>query len=221
MKAGGDGRTTMIIENIVCSEPDKFDLTGFEKDYVQVEWYEVAKRILYKISKKGVEVGIKLSSDRVLKHGDILSAEGGKALLVEIPECECIGLKPPTPIMLGKACYEIGNRHSPLFYQEDRLLLPYDPPLFEALRKCGFDAYKCTERLITPLGGHSQGHSHSHGHSHEHSHGHSHKHSHEHSHEAGDGHGHEHSHGYSQEASALHIQENQEVHTHEITHSLR
>ncbi len=211
----------MIIENIVCSESDKFDLTGFEKDYVEVEWYEVAKKILYKISKKGVEVGIKLSSDRVLKHGDILSAEGGKALLVEIPECECIGLKPATPIMLGKACYEIGNRHSPLFYQEDRLLLPYDPPLFEALKKCGFDAYKCTERLITPLGGHSQGHSHSYGHSHGHSHepgdGHGHEHSHGQSHEQS----HEHRHGHSQVASALHSQENQEVHTHEITHSLR
>jgi len=191
----------MIIENIVCGEPDKFDLTGFEKDYVEIEWYEVAKKILYKISKNGMEVGIKLNGDRALKHGDILSIEGNRALIVEIPECECIGLKPLTQLMMGKACYEIGNRHSPLFYQEDRLLLPYDPPLLEALKKCGFDAYKCTARLITPLGGQGGGHSHSHGHSD----GHSREHGDGHNHKRGDGHSHE----------------KQEVHIYEITHSRR
>ncbi|OPX42747.1 urease accessory protein UreE [Ruminiclostridium hungatei] len=198
----------MIIENIVCGEPDKFDLTGFEKDYVEIEWYEVAKKILYKISKNGAEVGIKLNNDRGIKQGDILSIEGNRALIAEIPECECIGLKPLTQVMMGKACYEIGNRHSPLFYQEDRLLLPYDPPLLEALKKCGFDAYKCTARLITPLGGQG-GHSHSH------------KHGDGHNHEHGDEHSHEHNHGHSHEHGDEHSHKKQEVRMYEITHSRR
>lgn len=153
----------MLIESIVCSKLDRNYLSGFDIDYVEIEWYEVSKKILHKVSSKGIEVGIKLSGDRPLQHGDILYLEGNSVLIVQIPECDCIALKPHTMSDMGKACYEIGNRHSPLFYQEDRLLMPYDPPLLEALKKCGFEAYKCSARLITPLG---TNHSHSHNHEH-------------------------------------------------------
>lgn len=152
----------MLIDNVVCSKPGRIDLTGFVIDFVEIEWYEVSKKILHKVSSKGVEIGIKLSGDKALKHGDILHLEGNSALVVKIPECDCIALKPQNLSAMGKACYEIGNRHSPLFYQEDRLLMPYDPPLLEALKKCGFDAYKCSARLIAPLGNLHHGHSHEH-----------------------------------------------------------
>ncbi len=150
----------MLIDNVVCSKPGRIDLTGFVIDFVEIEWYEVSKKILHKVSSKGVEIGIK--GDKALKHGDILHLEGNSALVVKIPECDCIALKPQNLSAMGKACYEIGNRHSPLFYQEDRLLMPYDPPLLEALKKCGFDAYKCSARLIAPLGNLHHGHSHEH-----------------------------------------------------------
>ncbi len=156
----------MLIDNVVCSKPGRIDLTGFVIDFVEIEWYEVSKKILHKISRNGVEVGIKLISDKALKHGDILHLEGNSALVVQIPECDCIALKPQNLSSMGKACYEIGNRHSPLFYQEDTLLMPYDPPLLEALKKCGFDAYKCSARLIAPLGAIHHEHSHSHAHVH-------------------------------------------------------
>ncbi len=159
----------MIIDNIVCSKSKKMDFTGFDIDYVEIEWYEVSKKILHKVSKKGNEVGIKLNMDSPLKHGDILHIEGNQVLLVEIPECECIALKPQTLEMMGRACYEMGNRHAPLFYQEERLLTAYDPPLFDALKKCGFEAYRCQDRLISPLSRQTGGHSHTHS-EHKHSH---------------------------------------------------
>lgn len=152
----------MIIYSVVSSKPQNLDLTGFEIDYIQIEWYEVSKKILHKVSKKGIDVGIKLDKHDPLMQGDILWIEGNKALVVEIPECQCIALKPSNFMIMGKACYEIGNRHAPLFYQEDTLLMPYDEPLLQALIKCGFDAYKRSSRLISPLGGEA-----AHGHIHE------------------------------------------------------
>jgi urease accessory protein len=160
----------MIIENIMGSQSEKLDLKDFEIDYVQIEWYEVSKKILHKISQKGIDVGIRLDRNEPLRHGDILCIEGSKALVVEIPKCDCIVLKPETAIMMGKACYEIGNRHAPLFYQENELLMPFDEPLLLALQKCGFEAYKKSEKLISPLGGELV-----HGHSHEHSNRHIHE----------------------------------------------
>lgn len=160
----------MIIDSIICSEPENLDLNGFEIDYIQIEWYEVSKKIMHKVSKKGIDVGIKLGKNGPLKHGDILWIEGNKALIVEIPECDCIALEPWDFLMMGKACYEIGNRHAPLFYQDHELLLPYDEPLLLALKKCGLNPYKRYARLISPLGGEA-----AHGHSHEHHHGHIHE----------------------------------------------
>ena len=160
----------MLIDSIVCNTPENIDLSEFDIDFVEVEWYEVAKKVLHKVSKKGLEIGIKLKNEGNLKHGDILMLEENRALVVEIPECECIALEPASAILMGKACYEIGNRHSPLFFQEERLLIPYDAPLLEALKKCGFDAYKCSARLISPLGSERSQHSHNHSHSHKHDH---------------------------------------------------
>lgn len=180
----------MLIDKIIANNSESVDLKGFDIDYIEVEWYEVSKKILHKVSKKGIDVGIKLDSEGVLRHGDVLRIEGNKALVVEIPSCECIAVKPETPVMMGKACYEIGNRHAPLFFQNGELLMPYDQPTLSALRKCGLDAYKSMARLISPLGGHmAQGHSHSHDHSHVHDHSHSHRH--KLSHTEGYGHYHE------------------------------
>lgn len=155
----------MLIDSIVCKQPETLDLTGFDIDYISVEWYETSKKVLHKLSKKGTDVGVKLQKDQNLSHGDILWIEGNKVLVIEIPECDCIAIKPKTLMMMGKACYEIGNRHTPLFYQDEELLLPYDEPLFKALKKCELEPYKKSARLISPLGGNEHGHSHTHAHS--------------------------------------------------------
>ena len=155
----------MIIEKIVCNIKDKDkdkDIGEIERDYVLIEWYEVEKKVLHKVSKNGMDIGIRNSEGSPLCDGDILWQDDKKALVVEIPECDCIALKPNTMIEMGKACYEIGNRHTPLFIEDGELLTPFDEPLMTALLKCGFFTYKKTAKLKTPLGGHAHGHSHSH-----------------------------------------------------------
>lgn len=160
----------MLIENINYDLNEQ-DLGDIERDYVPVEWYEAEKKVLHKVSHNGVEVGIRNHEGRPLRDGDILWHDQHKALLVEILPCDCIALKPNTMIEMGKACYEFGNRHAPLFMEAGELLTPFDAPLFKVLGKYGFAVYMKIAKLTTPLGGYAQGHSH--GHSHGHAHGHS------------------------------------------------
>lgn len=157
----------MIIEKIAGNLADR-DISGFERDDVSIEWYEVEKKILHKTSAGGLEIGIRNSSDRPLRDGDILYQDDRMVLVIKIPESSCIVLKPKTMAEMGKACYEIGNRHAPLFIEGDELLTPFDEPLMTALIKCGFSAEKKTARLKIPSGGHAHGDAqgHSHGHSH-------------------------------------------------------
>jgi len=160
----------VLIENII-DDLNEHDLSDIERDYVPVEWYEVEKKLLYKVSRNGMEVGIRNLEGRPLRDGDVLWHDHHKALLVEILPCDCIALKPNTMLEMGKACYEFGNRHAPLFMEAGELLTPFDAPLFNVLGKYGFAVYMKTAKLKTPLGGYAQGHSQ--GHSHGHAYGHS------------------------------------------------
>ncbi len=150
----------MLIDKIVSNIKD-MDIGSAAKDYVYIEWYEAEKKVLHKTSSAGIGIGIR-NAGNPLRDGDILWYDSISALIIKICECECLALEPVTMVEMGKACYEMGNRHAPLFIEDGELLTPYDEPLFTALLKCGFKVYKKTARLINPLGGRAGGHTHSH-----------------------------------------------------------
>lgn len=154
----------MMVEKILGNIKD---MDGAERednsiDCVNIEWYEVHKKTLHKFSREGVEVGIRREETTPLRSGDILWREDGNLLVVEIAECECLGLTPGTMAEMAEACYAIGNRHAPLFLEEGELLTPYDEPLMTALTKLGLSYRRKTARLNRSIGGHAGGHAHSH-----------------------------------------------------------
>jgi len=74
----------MIVERVLYNIKD-IDLEKLEVDFVDIEWYEVQKKILRKLSSNGIEVGIRNSNGEALKEGDVLWQEGNKVLVVRIP----------------------------------------------------------------------------------------------------------------------------------------
>ncbi len=163
----------MLIE--IAHELNEYDIDGLECDYVALEWYEAAKKVLHKKSRGGLDVGIRNLGGHPLRDGDVLWRDDRRALLAELLPCDCLALKPRTMPEMARAAYELGNRHAPLFAEGEELLTPYDAPLFNALEKCGFTVTRKTAKLKTPLGGyeHEQGHEHRHRHGHGHAHRHS------------------------------------------------
>lgn len=154
----------MIIEKIlgnICDINFSEERSG-TVDHVPIEWYEVHKKTLHKISRQGMQVGIRRQDGTPLQNGDVLWREGSDLLVVEISECECLALKPATMMEVAQACHAIGNRHAPLFFQEGELLTPYDQPLMTALNKLGLSTYKKKARLTKNIGGNSSGHVHAH-----------------------------------------------------------
>jgi len=67
----------MIVERVLYNIKD-IDLEKLEVDFVDIEWYEVQKKILRKLSSNGIEVGIRNSNGEALKEGDVLWQEGNK-----------------------------------------------------------------------------------------------------------------------------------------------
>ncbi len=109
-------------------------------DRLSIEWYESSKRILNKKTQSGKEVVLKfLNEPPQLQQDDVLHADETTLIVVDIIACEAMTFKPSTMYEMAYVCYEIGNKHLPLYYQDDTILIPYDAPTFKMLQAAGFD----------------------------------------------------------------------------------
>ncbi|MDR7871046.1 MAG: urease accessory protein UreE [Tissierellaceae bacterium] len=178
-----------IITKVKGSIKDK-EFEGLSINYVDIPWYDSGKRIQKLITNKGNNIGIRLDSvniNRGLLQGDVLEVIDGEAIAINIIEDKCIAVKANDLQTVAKVCYEIGNRHSPLFYSEDysELILPYDKPIHEMLKKLEVDASVKTMKIHRDRSISSVNTSHQHSHDTDHTHHHSHSHDTEHSHHHG------------------------------------
>ena len=121
-------------------------------DWLQLQWFETSKRILHKKTKSGIEISLKfLKENAALTEGDILFEDDATIIAVEVIPCECIVIKPAGMFEMASACYEIGNRHLPLFFENDELLVPFENPLYKLLQAHGFKVIKEERKLLQPL----------------------------------------------------------------------
>lgn len=121
-------------------------------DWLALEWYETGKRILHKKTNAGKEVVLKfLKENPELREGDILSQDENSVIVVTIKPCEAIVIRARDNFEVASVCYEIGNKHLPLFYDENELLVPYEAPLFKLLKASGYEVNKENRKLISPL----------------------------------------------------------------------
>jgi urease accessory protein len=150
----------MIIEQIVGNL--KSLQTGQRLiDQLPIEWYESTKRIQRRKTKGGQEIAIRfLKEGQRLNQDDVLYMDDQTAIVVDIQPCDAIQVIPKTMLEMGTVCYEIGNKHLPLFIQDDLVLMPYEDPTFKWLNAKGFDAQKVHTKLLNLLNSTVQPHAH-------------------------------------------------------------
>jgi urease accessory protein len=121
-------------------------------DWLELEWYETSRRILRKRTKSGREVSLKfLSENPSLTEGDILYNDEETAIAVTVLSCDVIAIKPKNMFEMASVCYEIGNKHLPLFYENDEVLVPFEMPLFRLFEVQGYDVRQQKRKLLKPL----------------------------------------------------------------------
>lgn len=131
---------------------NEIDPAGRIIDWLELDWFDANKRIFRKKTKSGMEIVFRsLDKDPEFTDGDILYADEVAIVAVTILSCEAIILKPATMFDMAAACYEIGNKHAPLFYQEHELLMPFEFPLFRSLQRFGFEVKQEQRKLLKRL----------------------------------------------------------------------
>jgi len=129
-----------------------FAISNRRLDYLLLEWYETNKRIMHKKTLDGIDVSMKfLGSNPMLMEGDVIYEDDFRIIVIDIKECDALIIRPKTMFEMASICYEIGNKHIPLFYQDYELLIAYDSPLFNLLTASGFEVLTAKRKLTVPL----------------------------------------------------------------------
>ena len=119
-----------------------------ERDVVKLDW-EARQKCRHRLkTEAGREIGLALPTGTVLSPGDILYRDAEVEIVVEgLPERVFI-LRPERIEDYGLTCYQIGNLHRPIGFDNGAILVPYEPVLEHQLSRLGFH-YSIEERVFT------------------------------------------------------------------------
>jgi urease accessory protein len=121
-------------------------------DWLLLEWFETRKRILRCKTASGREVALQfLNESAALTEGDILYEDERTIIAVTVLPCDCLVIHPKTMFDTASVCYEIGNKHLPLFFESDELLVPFEKPLYQLLLAQGYGVTQERRKLLQPL----------------------------------------------------------------------
>lgn len=102
-------------------------------DFLPLQWYEVNRTVIKRKTLGGVEISLKRPAFTPIKDGETLIQEGNIAIKSRIEPCLCIVLNTTDIEMIGSFCFDVGNRHLPIFKIDDKFIVSYDGHLFQAL----------------------------------------------------------------------------------------
>jgi len=121
-------------------------------DVVTFEWYETNKRIQRKVTKSGTDISLKFLKDNpLITEGDIFFEDDYSIIIAEVLPCECLVIAPKNMFEMASVCYEIGNKHLPLFFENDEVLVPFEKPLFKLLITLGYSIKQEQRKLLQSL----------------------------------------------------------------------
>ena len=109
-------------------------------DLVELEWFDTEKRILRVRTVGGQEIGFRNLSGAPLQDGDILYESDQQRITVRILPCLCLVFHPRDKMEMAKVCFEIGNRHLPIYISEEaEVVLAYEWPVHQLLKNRHYD----------------------------------------------------------------------------------
>jgi len=117
-------------------------------DYITLEWFDTSKKIIRDFSIGRREVGFRNLTSNALLDGDIVYEDREICIAVKILPCLSIVLQPENATHMAVICFEIGNKHVPIFINpQNEIIIAYEKPLYEQLARAGFQP-KTEERII-------------------------------------------------------------------------
>lgn len=102
--------------------------------YLEVEWYEVFRSRIKRKTDQGLRLLIQKDRHGVFQDGTVLYSDRHATVLLRIRPCDCIVVEPESIHEMGRVCFEIGNKHIPIFLNESHeVSMAYDASIYQLL----------------------------------------------------------------------------------------
>ncbi len=148
----------IIVEKIVTTQTEP---SPSQRDIVRLDW-EARQKCRQRLrTEAGRELGLALPTGTRLSPGDVLYRDADVEIVVEGKPEKVFVLRPEKRETFGLVCYQIGNLHRPIGFDDGAILVPYEPVLERQLTRLGF-TYTVEERIFTGVPQQSQPHAHVH-----------------------------------------------------------
>lgn len=134
----------MVITKIAGNLND-YNSSNKDIDWLELEWEELNKRILRKQTQNGTNVAVSLESSGTLRYGDVLYEDENTVIAIRTKLEKALVIKPDTMREMGRAAFEIGNRHTACIIEGNEILVRYDHTLEKLMDEVGV-AYEQSER---------------------------------------------------------------------------
>ncbi|QDQ03072.1 urease accessory protein UreE [Lysinibacillus fusiformis] len=135
----------MLIEKIIGNIGQEEEIDSKLTEWIELDWEELSKRILRTVTDKGTDVAIRLSGEEPLKYGDLLFEDGDRRIAIRTKLEPVIVIYPENMVEMGRAAFELGNRHTPCLIENDEIIVRADHTINPLLDEVGVN-YETTER---------------------------------------------------------------------------
>ena len=135
----------MLIEKIIGNIGDVEEIPGKRIEWVELEWEELSKRILRTETTEGTDIALRINQEEPLKYGDLLVEDEDRCIAIRTKMEPVIVIRPKDMVEMGKAAFELGNRHTPSLIEKDEIVVRADHTLAPLLDEVGV-TYETTER---------------------------------------------------------------------------
>jgi len=135
----------MLIDKVVGNIGTKEDVSDKNTEWIELDWEELSKRILRIDTDQGTDVALRLDQEEPLQYGDVLFEDEARRIVVRTKMEPVIVIRPKDMTEMGKAAFELGNRHTPSLIDENEIIVRADHTLNKLLDEVGV-SYETTER---------------------------------------------------------------------------
>jgi urease accessory protein len=118
------------------------------REWIELDWDELNKRIIRKTTDKGTDVAIALDEKEPLKVGDVVYEDEERQIVIRTKKEKVYVVYPENIVQMGKTAFELGNRHTPCLISELEIVVRYDETLERLFDEVGVK-YEKTERRFT------------------------------------------------------------------------
>ncbi|WP_257350384.1 urease accessory protein UreE [Pseudalkalibacillus decolorationis] len=140
----------MLIQKVIRNIDDEKEAPK-RREWIELDWEELNKRILRKTTDQGTDVAISLDQDQPLHFGDLIYEDKERQIAVRTKLEEVIVIHPKTITEMGKAAFELGNRHTPCLISENEIIVRYDHTLGKLLEEVGVGYERSERRFKQPF----------------------------------------------------------------------